>query len=267
MTSPKLSEKEVARYWNQNAESWTKQVRKGWDGYRRHFNNPAFFKFIGNLKGKTVLDAGCGEGYNTRLLARKGVTTVDIDISRKIIKLAQQEEKRRPLGIRYEVASFSDLSLFNERSFDAVVSFMALMDSPHFNRATEEFFRVLRPGGNLIFSITHPCFDTKGSGWIRDEQGNGIKFTVSDYFDSRPRVERWKFTKGSIPEDIKPFVTPFFWKTLSGYLNELINAGFTLKEIKEPRPSKEACKKHPWLKRWRDHAALYLYVRAEKPSD
>lgn len=39
-------------------------VRKGWDAYREHFNNPAFFEFIGDLSDKTVLDAGCGEGYN-----------------------------------------------------------------------------------------------------------------------------------------------------------------------------------------------------------
>jgi len=35
-------------------------------------NNPAFLAFVGDLRGKQVLDAGCGEGYNTRLLARQG---------------------------------------------------------------------------------------------------------------------------------------------------------------------------------------------------
>lgn len=266
MKSPRLSEKKVTKYWNQNAALWTDHVRKGWDVYREHFNNPAFLKFIGHLKGKKVLDAGCGEGYNTRILARKGAKMTGIDISQKFIRLARQAEIKNPLGIRYEVASFTNLSVFEDKSFDVAVSFMALMDSPDFDRATQEIFRVLRQGGNLIFSITHPCFNTKGFNWIRDEQGNCIKLTVSDYFADKPRLERWRFSHGPIPDDIKPFVVPRFHKTLSEYFNVLIKVGFILKEIKEPRPSAEACRKHPWLKRWRSHAALYLYVRAEKPS-
>ena len=267
MKQSKFSEEEVARYWDQNADLWADQVRKGWDAYREHFNNPAFLKFTGDLKGKAVLDAGCGEGYNTRLLARSGAQMVGIDISRRLIQLARQEEQRDPLGIRYEVASFTDLSLFEDASFDVVVSFMALMDGPNFEGASKEIFRVLRPEGELIFSMTHTCFLTKGIEWIRDEEGNCIKLIVSDYFDHRPVVQHWKFPKGPIPEDTKPFAVPRFPKTLSEYINALICTGFVLREIEEPRPSEEACKEHPWLQRWRDHAAIFLYVRAVKPSN
>ena len=42
---------------------------------------PAFLKLVGNIKGKTVLDAGCGEGYNTRIFARMGAKITGIDIS------------------------------------------------------------------------------------------------------------------------------------------------------------------------------------------
>jgi len=47
-----------------------------------------------------------------------------------------QAEKQEPLGIRYEIASFSDLSIFKDESFDTVVSTMALMDSPDFDKAS-----------------------------------------------------------------------------------------------------------------------------------
>ncbi len=266
MKRSELSEEEVARHWDRNADLWADHVRRGWDAYREHFNNPAFFRFIGGRNGKRVLDAGCGEGYNTRLLARSGARMIGVDISPRMIELARQEEEREPLGICYEVASFCDLSLFDDASFDIVVSSLALMDSPDFKGAVEEIFGVLHPGGELIFSITHPCFSTKGHGWIRDEQGNCIKFTVSDYFNDKPVVLHWRFSKAPVKEDVTPFLVPRFPKTLSEYLNALIGAGFALKEIEEPRPSKEACKEHPWLQRWRDHAAEYLYVRAIKPS-
>jgi hypothetical protein len=46
-----------------------------------------------------------------------------------------------------------------------------------------ETFRVLRPGGTLAFSMTHPCFLTKDATWLLDEQGVKIKWKVGNYFD------------------------------------------------------------------------------------
>jgi SAM-dependent methyltransferase len=265
MNRSEFSEGEIARYWDQNADLWADHVRKRWDHYREHFNSPAFLRFMGDLSGKAVLDAGCGEGYNTRLLGRSGARMTGVDISQKMIDLARQEERREPLGIRYEVASFADLSLFDDASFDTVVSFMALMDGPDFEGAAREILRVLRPGGELIFSITHPCFMTRGYGWVEDENGYAAELIVADYFRRQPYVERWRF-KGPAPKDAEAFAVPVFPRTLSEYVNTLIRAGFVLEEIGEPRPSEDACKQHPWLQRWRDHATLFLYVRAVKPA-
>ena len=261
-----ISEREVARYWDRNASVWADHVRRGWDAYREHFNNPAMLAFIGDLAGKTVLDAGCGEGHNTRLLARHGARVVGVDISAKMIELARQEEEREPLGIRYELGSYSDLAMFDDDFFDRVVSFMALMDGPNFEGAVGEIFRVLRPGGELAFNITHPCFATRGFGWLEDEAGKPIKLTVGGYFDDRSWVEHWKFSQAPSPEDVMLFAVPRFPRTLSEYVNTLIDAGFALTGIQEPRPSTELCQQHPWLQRWRDHASLLLYVRAAKPA-
>ncbi len=265
MDHSRMTEEEVTRYWNGNADLWAEQVRKGWDVAREFINNPAFFKLVGNVKGKTLLDAGCGEGYNTRILAERGAKTVGVDISPRMVELARQVEQREPLGIRYEVASFSDLSLFDDASFDMVVSFMAVMDSPNYERTIREFFRVLRRKGKLFFSVTHPCFMTRGFGWIADENGNVAKITASDYFDSTPWVEHWKFSQAPIRNDAKPFAVPSFPRTLSHYFNTLIKAGFILKRIGEPRPSREMCRKDPREEKWRRHAANFLHIHAMKP--
>lgn len=240
-------------------------MRKGRDVCRDYYNNPAFLRFVGDLKGKTVLDAGCGEGYNTRLLAKLGARVTGVDISSKMIEFALEEEQNRTLGIRYEVASFSELSLFEHESFDVVVSFMALMDVPNYEGAVKEVFRVLRPGGELVFSVTHPCFMTRGFGWIEDEQGS-IKLTVSDYFDNRPWLEHWGFSHAPEPNDVTLFTVPVFPKTFSEYLNVLVRTGFILSEIEEPRAPAEACRRYPTMQGWRDHAALFLYIRTMKQS-
>ena len=105
---------------------------------------------------------------------------------------------------------------------------------------------------------------TKGYGWIPDEHGSPVKITVSDYFGREPWVEHWRFSQAPTLEDVEPFAVPRFPRTLSDYLNAVIEAGFTLKRIQEPRPAQELCEEHPWLQRWRDHAAIFLYVWAVK---
>ncbi len=258
-----FSEGEVARYWNDNAAAWAAAVRAGRDVAREWLNNPAFLAFVGDLSGQRVLDAGCGEGHNTRLLARRGALVTGVDLSERMIALAREEERRAPLGIRYHCTSYARLDGLADASFDAVVSFMALMDGPGFALAMREAGRVLRPGGLLAFSITHPCFITKQSRWIRDEAGRKVAWVVAEYFNPAGWVERWRFTDA--PPEAPVFATPRFDRTLSDYLNAIVAAGLVLTGFEEPRPSEEYCQAHPSQRGWRDHAGLFLYVRARKP--
>jgi ubiquinone/menaquinone biosynthesis C-methylase UbiE len=262
-----ISEEEVTQHWDDNADVWTEHVRKGWDTYREHLNNPAFLKLIGNLNGKKVLDAGCGEGYNTRIFARMGAMMTGVDISPRLIEHARQAEKAEPLGIRYEVASFTDLSLFSDETFDTVVSTMALMDSPDYEKAIVEIFRILRKKGDFFFSVSHPCFMTKGFGWVTDRNNNQEKLTVSGYFNKTQWIERWQFS--NVPEEIRKdvpqFAIPRFPRTLAEYINPLTQTGFILKKLSEPRPSASDCRAHPYLQRWRDAGSLFLHVHCVKP--
>ncbi|HYS93305.1 MAG TPA: methyltransferase domain-containing protein, partial [Candidatus Acidoferrales bacterium] len=81
MSADGFSEEDVARYWDDNARSWATEVRQGHDIAREFLNNPAFLTFIGELEGRRVLDAGCGEGHNTRIFARRGARMTGVDLS------------------------------------------------------------------------------------------------------------------------------------------------------------------------------------------
>ncbi|MEN6548843.1 MAG: class I SAM-dependent methyltransferase [Armatimonadia bacterium] len=237
----------VGSYWDRNAHLWARQVRAGYDTYREYYNTPAFVAFIGDISGRTVLDAGCGEGYNTRIFARSGATLTGVDVSEQMIELARDEEAREPLGIRYEVSSVNDLSLFTADSFDMIVSTMALMDCADYNGAIAEFARVLRPGGTLAFSVTHPCFANDPREWHRDEDGNACELVTGPYRQS-PRVVEWSF--GAAPGyEREPFTVPVFSRTLTEYFNPLAPNGFCLERLLEPEPTEKACQKEPRLRK------------------
>jgi SAM-dependent methyltransferase len=262
-----VDHEEAGRYWESNAETWTRLSRAGYDVYRDKFNTPAFFEMLSEVEGLAGLDLGCGEGHNTRLLARRGARMTGIDISPTFVRYAEEAERASPLGIRYEVTSALDLP-FEDASFDFVTAFMSLMDIPETGRVLAEVFRVLRPGGFFQFSITHPCFDTPHRRDLRDERGLAYAIEVGGYFrELEGEIEEWIFSAAP-PETrkgLRPFRTPRFTRPLSRWLNLLLDGGFVLERFGEPRPSEETARGHPRLQDARV-APYFLHVRARKPA-
>jgi ubiquinone/menaquinone biosynthesis C-methylase UbiE len=258
------AERETAGFWDKNAEGWGRCLKNDIDHVNETFGIPRFLDFIGNISGKTVLDAGCGEGRSSRHLANKGANVKGVDISPAMIELAKLEEQRNPLKIDFFKASCSDLSFFEKESFDSVYSYMALMDFPDIIVPFKEFHRVLKPGGQCAFIIRHPCFFTRGFGYTFTGDGKRAKLTVSDYFCSMPFIERWGFQAQAKQQRREIFETPRFSRKLSDYINGLISKGFVLENIQEPRPSQDECLKLRNLFFWQQHAALFLLVAARK---
>src|SRR6266545_2545375 len=63
-----------------------------------------FFRMVGALDGKSVMDLACGFGFYTRLIKQHGAATVlGVDISPEMIRLAHQQEQSEPLGIVYQL--------------------------------------------------------------------------------------------------------------------------------------------------------------------
>jgi ubiquinone/menaquinone biosynthesis C-methylase UbiE len=145
------------------------------------------------VTGRTGLDLGCGEGHNTRLLARRGARMTAIDITWRFLEAAVAEERREQLGIRYLRGSAVGLP-FRDDAFDFVVAFMSLMDMAELDVVVAKVHRVLRPDGFLQFSIEHPCAVTPRSGWVTDEHGRRVARTIGGYFDQEPDVDTWLFS-------------------------------------------------------------------------
>jgi ubiquinone/menaquinone biosynthesis C-methylase UbiE len=256
---------DVAKHWEANAETWTKHARAGFDVYRDALNTPAFLAMLPPIAGLVGLDIACGEGSNTRKLARAGARMQAIDIAPTFIRHAEAEEQAEPLGIDYRVGDGMDLP-YASSSFDFVTSFMALMDMPDQDRVLGEIARVLKPGGFLQFSILHPCFVPPYRKTLRNPDGEVRAVEVGRYFDAiYGEVERWWFS--AAPEEerksVAPFAVPRFHRTLSQWVNLICGVGLVIEEMGEPYVSPELAAAEPALADTRV-APIFLHIRARK---
>jgi SAM-dependent methyltransferase len=244
-----MDDRQVGEYWNENARGWVPLARAGCDVLRDRVNTPAFLGMLPAVEGLDGLDVGCGEGHNTRLLARRGARMTALDIAPRFLAAARAAEAEAPLGIRFLRATGSRLPLA-DASFDFVTAFMSLMDMPDQGGALRECRRVLRPGGFLQFSICHPCFSTPRWRWILDASGRRVAMECGDYF--RPLdgdLETWMFS--AAPPEAKAefgqFRVPRFNRILSDWLNLLIDSGFALERFAEPTAGPEVLEACPQL--------------------
>lgn len=231
-----MSNKEcVKKVWNDAVESWVDFVRSGKDYHRDGLNNPATFELIGNLECLVVLDLACGEGYNTRILARKGAKVTGVDFSDSMIKYARVEEENEELGIHYYVLDATHLKRFADNYFDLVTCFMSLQDIDDYRKAISEVSRVLKLRGRFVFSIPHPCFEKI----IQD--GKEIDL-ASRYFERAKYTLQWNMERLS-----NPFRTITFHRTLTDYLDALNGNNLYVSRLVEPRLTEKAYQKYPYL--------------------
>lgn len=230
---------EAIKRWDIHAEELASRYTSQGDRHREVFLNPVLLPLLGSVKAKKVLDAGCGEGYLSRILARKGAEVVAVDYSRSMLEIAR---KRTPeeLPIKYIYGNCEDLHFLESETFDKIVCNMVLQDLADYEKALGEMYRLLVNGGLLIFSIMHPCFTTPECGWVKDENGRKLYWKVDHYFCEGAFEQPW-------PIHAEHGVL-LFHRTLQSYFRTIAETGFTIEDLIEPKPSEEMINKYPEFK-------------------
>jgi len=242
----------IAAQWNAVAPEWDARYGEEGDTYRVHLLNPALLSILGDVRGKRVLDAGCGNGYMCRLLARRGAQVVGVDLAPRWIEIARGREPG--LGIEYHVGSIAHMPFLADGSFDAVISVCVLMDVRGYEDALREMHRVLVPGGTLAVAIMHPCFASPpGGGWERQPVDSTRPedrryWRVQDYLQRTWETWHWEGVGTATG----------FHRPLSDYMQTLLGLGFHLTHFIEPRPARELVATDPAA--WAPDARIPLFL-------
>ena len=176
----------MATNYDDIAEEYKRAKQQPW---RLHLEHYTFFKLLGDVSDKTVLDLACGEGFYTRFIKRRGTArVVGVDLSPGMIELARREEASAPLGIDYLVHDAKRLAL--DETFDMVVAAYLLNYAQTAAELLEmgaAIYRHLKPGGRFVTVNNNPQQEvelfasTRPYGFIKHAHGPLQEGTPVDY--------------------------------------------------------------------------------------
>ena len=185
--------------------------------HNAYYERPAALSLLGEVRGRRVLDAGCGPGIYAEILVDRGAKVVGFDASENMVELAKKR-----LGDRAEFfrANLEDVwDRLGGASFDLALSALAMDYTRDWSGPLAEFFRVLRPGGRLVFSVEHPS-----STFVRHVYKGG-----GNYFDTEAVGMEWTGFPGRV-------WVPSYRRPLGAMVGAILGTGFELTGLVEPRP-------------------------------
>ena len=120
-----------------------------------HDINPLRLNYIDkavSLKGKTVLDVGCGGGILSESMASIGAVVTGIDLGEKALKVAQLHSLESSVAVDYQFISVEDLAEKQPSSFDVVTCLEMLEHVPNPASVVAACAKLVKPGGHVFFS-------------------------------------------------------------------------------------------------------------------
>ena len=198
------------------ADWYATQARAG--SLRRFLDNLAhrLLMLAGDVSGKQVLDAGCGEGHVARLFGRHGADVVGVDISPRLLKHARDLEARDPHGIEFIQADLAHGLPSHRGAFDLATANMVLDDCGDLAGVLAAIADALKPNACLLLSLNNPyALVTRGK--------------VHDYFATGTLSQ----TFGTEQAEYK---VPFYYRTFEDWITAFSQTGFLLRSLVDVPP-------------------------------
>ncbi len=178
------------------------------------------FRLLGDLKGKRVLELGCGTAQRSIAFARQGATAIGVDFSPHMIDAAKRLCERERVRVELRQSDLADLAFLRADSVDLVFSAFALTYGGDVERVFRQAHRVLKVGGSLVFSLRHPVYDI---------------FDDNDVLRP-PVVARSYFDRAASSEHRSGEIVELHHHTLADLLVGLVRSGYRIDTVIEPEP-------------------------------
>jgi SAM-dependent methyltransferase len=219
--------------WNANAAFWDQGMGEG-NAFVTLLIWPATERLLEIKPGERVLDIACGNGLYARRLAALGAQVVAFDFAAEMIAHARDRQGAPAGPITYLVLDATDeqaLLGLGERSYDAAICQMALMDMAEIGPLLRALARLLRPGGRFVCATAHPSFFNPTTTRVAEaSEKDGVIATsysvkVSSYMSHA--------VDHSVVREDQPQPHLFFHRPLQDILSACFSAGFVLDALEE----------------------------------
>lgn len=210
-----------------------------------------FRSLLPDLLDKKVLDLGCGFGWHCRYAReRQARSVVGVDLSENMLNRAKAMTEDPQ--IEYRCLAIEDIA-FAEGEFDVVISSLALHYIEHFDIICRNVYHCLAPGASFVLSVEHPVFTALAAqDWYYGQQGEKLHWPVDNYHNEGPRESRF------LDNDVIKY-----HRTVTTYMNSLIEAGFRIRKLSELQPTQEMLDKNAaWQEEIR--RPMFLLISAVK---
>lgn len=188
------------------------------NAYNAYYDRPTVLSLMGDVRSLDILDAGCGPGLYARELVTRGARVMGLDHSGDMVRVARSHLGKDAQVRQMDLAEPLDLP---DSSFDAALIALVVHYLPDRVAALRELRRVLRPGGFLVLSTSHPTAD-----WRRDG---------GSYFEERHVDDQWDCG----------LLSRFWRQPLERWFDEFRAAGFLVDRLVETRPQESMRERHP----------------------
>ncbi|MEK6555307.1 MAG: class I SAM-dependent methyltransferase [Bdellovibrionota bacterium] len=221
-------------------EAYATAIEK--NGYNALFERPSTLALLPDLKGKKVLDAGCGPGAYTGLLLERQAIVTGIDVSPSMLKIAKEKFGAEAKYILHDLGQ--PLKMFQAGQFDFILSSLMIHYINDLNALFAEFNRILSPGDRIVLSTHHPMMDF-------NESVNQL------YYQKELLSQDWTVTG-------QPVKVHFYRRPLSEVTQAFTSNGFVIERMTEGTVGPELKKTYPHIADRLSKKPQFLFFRLLK---
>jgi SAM-dependent methyltransferase len=237
-----------AAAWDRHSASYQAKAKLPTDvaHYGPDIPTDAEFRLLGDLKGKRVLELGCGGAQCSIAFAKQGATAIGVDFAAEQLAFARRLCEREGVKVELREGDLADLAFLRADTIDVAFSAYAFGFVEDLGRVFRQVHRVLKEDAPLVFSLPHPAYDM-----IDDDSDEPLLIRRS-YFDRSPIDYTWngiEFTD--------------YHHTFEDLYMTLLRSGYRVDNLLEPEPLSAGPRSQHWREAFR-WVPRTLIVRARK---